>query len=329
MRYSVGERIDHYEVVDILGQGAYAETYKARDVDTDRIVMLKMPNPQMFADPHIYQRLEREARIAQRLDDTGVLRSLDMHPDHGDPYIVLEYFEGESLRSRLSAEDDDLPVETALNWGHQLAHALAYVHARGIVHRDLKPENIIVTADGALKIVDFGTALLEGARRLTWRGLSENVGTPDYMSPEQIQGDRGDARSDVYSWGVIMYEMLTGRVPFEGDNWLAVMAGHLQRTPERIGKLRHEVPPTLEAVVLKAMRRYPDNRYQTAQAVLDDLDRLAELDPGSFDFSPEKPMGAGMSGAGGPAQMWKMVALIALGFFALLALTVVIALLAK
>ena len=325
MRYAPGDVVDHYEVIEGLGEGAYAETYKAREVSSGDIVMIKLPNPQMIADPHIYQRFEREALIAQRLNDRGVQRSLELHQDQGNPYIVLEFIEGENLRTRINEYSGAIPIQVATDWGRQLAHALAYLHSRGIVHRDLKPENVLVSNEGVVKVVDFGTALLEGARRLTWRGLSENVGTPDYMSPEQIQGGRGDARSDVYSWGVIMYELLAGRVPFEGDNWLAVMAGHLQRTPEPIRHHRQDVPAGLEAVVLKAMRRYSDNRYPTAQALVGDMDRLDTLDPSGFDLSPEKPIG-GIAAMQGPAQVWSIVAIVTLGFFVVLLLTVVLSL---
>jgi serine/threonine-protein kinase len=162
-----------------------------------------------------------------------------------------------------------------------------------------------------LKIADFGTALLEGARRLTWKHLSgDGLGTPDYMSPEQIQGERGDARSDVYAWGVMMYEFLTGRVPFRGDNWLAVMAGHLGENPTPIGKLRHDCPPALEAVVMHAMRRYPEHRYQSADELLEDLDRLDILDPQKYDLSPEPPMG-GMAAVNSKRRLWLVVAVVA------------------
>ena len=280
MRFQPGQLIDRYEVVEPLGEGAYAETYKARDTTSGRLVVLKSPNPLLFSDPGLFQRYQRETEITRRLNHRGVQRSLDVGENRTEPYLVLEYVEGENLRRRLRDLGARVPVEQAVDWGRQLAEALAYLHGQGIVHRDLKPENVLVAADGTLKIADFGTAMIRGARRLTWRHLSESLGTPDYMSPEQIQGERGDNRSDVYAWGVMMYELLTGRLPFEGDNWMAVMQGHLQRTPARIRKLRPEVPAALEAIVLTAMRRYPDHRYQSAEDLLADLGEVEEQDGG-------------------------------------------------
>jgi serine/threonine-protein kinase len=242
----------------------------------------------------------------------------------GDPFLVLDFVEGMNLRNYLRSMEGDVPIDQAVTWGTELADALAYLHAKGIVHRDLKPENILVSDDGRLVIIDFGSALKQGARRLTWRNLTEGVGTPDYMSPEQIQGGRGDRRSDVYAWGILMYELLAGHVPYGGDNWLAVMAGHLQRSPDPIRQDRPEVPAALEAVVLKAMRRYPDNRYQSADDLRADLGRLGELDPSTFDLSPEAPMG-GMSSAASEGKLWVYIALIAGGFIALIVVVVLLA----
>jgi len=326
MRHAPGQLIDHYEIICGLGEGAFAEAYKARDTRTDRLVMLKSPNPQLFGDPAIYQRFERENQIAQKLDSSGVQRSLGMFSANGEPYIIMEFVDGENLRVRLGEFKGPVPLDIALDWAMQLATAIAYLHEHGIVHRDLKPENILISTTNEVKVVDFGTAMLDGARRLTFRGMTDGVGTPDYMSPEQIQGDRGDRRSDIYAWGVITYELLAGRVPFDGDNWLAVMAGHLRRTAEPIRSIRPEVSPALEAVVLKAMRRWPKNRYQTADDLLADLGRLDQLDTTSFDLSPEPPMGGAISAPDSAAGLWIRVVLIALGFFAVLALVVVIAL---
>jgi serine/threonine-protein kinase len=324
MRHAPGQLVDHYEILKGLGEGAYAEAYKARDTQSGRIVMLKSPNPQLFGDPAIYQRFERENKIAQKLTNAGVQRSFGMFSDGGDPYIIMEFVDGENLRLREGEFEGFIPIDTALDWMRQLASAIAYLHSNGIVHRDLKPENILISTDNEVKIVDFGTAMLEGARRLTFRGMTDGVGTPDYMSPEQIQGERGDARSDIYAWGIIAYELLTDRVPFDGDNWLAVMAGHLKRTPERIRDIRPEVSPALEAVVLKAMRRHPKNRYLTAGALVADLGRLDTLNAADFDFSVESPVGGPLSTPGSPAALWGRVALIAGSFFAVLILVVLI-----
>ena len=323
MRHAPGQLIDHYEILAGLGEGAFAEAYKARDTKTGRLVMLKSPNPQLFGDPAIYQRFERENKIAEKLDNSGVQRSLGMFSADGDPYIIMEFVEGENLRIKLGEFEGPPPIDVALDWAKQLASAIAYLHSHGIVHRDLKPENLLISTDNEVKIVDFGTAMLEGARRLTFRGMTDGVGTPDYMSPEQIQGERGDRRSDIYSWGIITYEMLTDRVPFEGDNWLAVMAGHLRRAPEPIRNLRPDVPPALESVVLKAMRRFSKNRYQTAEELVEDLNHLDTLDLKKFDLSPEAPIG-GLSSAGTAAQLWGRIALIALGFVLLCVLVITI-----
>ncbi len=341
MRFKRGQQVDHYEIGESLGQGAYAETYSARDTASGNTVVLKFPNPQLFADPGLFSRYQREVDIARRLDHPGVQRSMDIGDSRTEPYLVLEYVEGENLRSRLRSLNGPLDLAQALDWGTQLALTLDYLHGQGIIHRDLKPENVLVDHTGAVKIADFGTALIKGARRLTWRHLSESLGTPDYMSPEQVQGERGDARSDIYAWGVMMYEMLTGRVPFEGDNWMAVMQGHLQRTPVSIRRLRPDVAPALDAVVLTAMRRYPEHRYQSAADLLRDLERISvaavpaeppphgaspsqyppapapvrleDLNPITFDRSPEAPMG-GMAAAGSEGRLWMYAAMIAVGF---------------
>lgn len=294
MRMKAGDRLDRFEILEAMGEGAYAETYRARDTTTGHEVLIKSPNPLLFADPAIHQRFMREVEIAKHLNHPGVQRSIDTADKRTEPYLALEYIEGDNLRRWLRAHQGPLSLEKAVAWAKELAEALAYLHSHKIVHRDLKPENVIVTRDGHLKIIDFGTALLTGARRLTWRHLTEALGTPDYMSPEQIQGERGDPRSDIYSLGIMLYEFLTGHVPFEGDNWLAVMAGHLQRDPPPIRAQRREVSADLEAVTLTAMRRYPDNRYQSAEEMLADLRALHLAAPAPPEVVPEAPRPSGV-----------------------------------
>jgi serine/threonine-protein kinase len=327
VRHAPGSRIDRFEVVEGLGEGAYAETYKARDTVTGQIVVLKSPNPNLLADPGIFQRFRREMAIAKKLQHPGVQRSVDVGDTRTEPYLVLEYVEGENLRQRERAlPHHQAPVALALSWGRQLIEAIAYLHSHGIVHRDLKPENILVDEHDNLKIADFGTALLDGAKRLTWKHLTDGLGTPDYMSPEQIQGERGDERSDIYAWGVLMYEILTGHTPFRGDNWMAVMAGHLTKDPKPIRDANPEVTAALEAVVLKAMRRYPEHRYQSADDIIADLDRLDQLDPSTFDLSPEPPMG-GMAAADSGKRLWLLIAGIAGGFIAAVAMIILLSIL--
>ena len=321
MRHQPGDLIDRYQVVVSLGEGAYAETYKATDTTSGATVVLKMPNPNLLGDPGLFQRYRRESDIARKLDHPGVQRGVDGGQNRTEPYLVLEYIEGDNLRRVLRSGPSPLPIATAVTWGHQLADALAYLHRLGIVHRDMKPENVLVDADSRLKIADFGTAMLEGARRLTWKHLSESLGTPDYMSPEQIQGERGDARSDVYAWGIMMYEFLTGRVPFGGDNWMAVMAGHLQEDPPPLRKLRPDVPAALEAVVTHAMRRQPAHRYQSADELVRDLDNLQTLDPALYDVTPEPPMG-GMAAIHSEGRLWAFVALVAVSFIGVVAVII-------
>ena len=308
-RYSPGDRLDCYDIVELLGAGAYNESYRALDRRDGRTVVLKIPDPNLFADPATYNRYKREAEVARRLHHPGVQSAIDKGEKRSEPYLVLTYVEGDSLQHLLQGTRgrvDGIPIATAIDWGRQLAQVLVYLHGEGIIHRDLKPGNVLVGPDGRLVVADFGTAQLSGARRLTFKHLTGTLGTPEYMSPEQAQGDRGDARSDIYAWGVMMYEGTTGRNPFRRDDWMATMSAHLQVDPKPMQKLRPDVPPALDAVVMHAMRRYPENRYQSASDLLADLDRLDYLDPTIYDMAPEKPMGSMALGPGGKGIFSKM-----------------------
>ena len=266
---AIGDRLDQYEILELLARSGMASIFKARDTATGETVALKVPHIQFESDVVFFERFQREEEIGQRLDHPNVIKFLK--PRHKSRmYVAMELAEGESLRSILDRERR-LPADRALAIAQQVCEALAHMHERGVVHRDLKPENILVTPAGQVKIVDFGIALDKSSRRLTWLGLSSTIGTPDYIAPEQIGGRRGDARTDVYALGTILYEMLTGNLPFSGPNALAVMRAKTEEEPRPLTYFVPDIDPHLEAIVLKAIERAPRDRYQSAAELLQDL----------------------------------------------------------
>jgi serine/threonine-protein kinase len=280
MRFAPGQTLnDRYEILQTLGQGGMGEAYKARDRKTGQIVVVKIPYASMIGDPSTYSRYQRELDIGKRLDHPGIQRFLadGRLDDSVAPYLVFEFIDGQNFREFLASRAP-LDVALAVDLAVQLADVLRYVHEHDVVHRDLKPENLLITPDGKLKLVDFGIALLRGARRLTFSRLSSEVGTPDYMAPEQVQGERGDARTDVYALGIILYEMLTGEVPFQGDSPLAVMSQRVTTSAPLVSSVRRDVPPGLEAVVFRALRREPHERYPSMAALKHDLQHLDEVE---------------------------------------------------
>ena len=207
--YSPGTQIDHYEIVRMLGHGGMSRVYLAIDLQNQSKVVLKFLNDDLIGDIAVFERYRREAEIGSRLDHPHIQHLLNTDEKRSEEYLAVEYIEGQTLRKVMEErEGKPLPVEEALRITDQICDALAYCHEQGVYHRDIKPENIMLQADGNVKIIDFGIALLAGARRVTWRGLSGTVGTPDYMSPEQLRGERGTAASDIYAIGMMLYEML-------------------------------------------------------------------------------------------------------------------------
>jgi serine/threonine protein kinase len=288
MAIQPGAKIDAFEIKEAIGHGAFSDVFLAEDPQ-GRKVVLKCPHDAIIGDTATFDRFRRELEIAKRLDHPGIQRSYDLGAHRSRPYLVMEYVEGETLRELLNREKR-LPTARAIDLTDQLAEAMAYAHAQGVFHRDLKPENLLITPAGKLVVTDFGIALLEGARRLTWRWLTSAVGTPDYMAPEQIQGKRGDARTDIYAIGIMLFEMLTGRVPWEGDNPLAVMQQHLSAPLPDIASLNPSVLAPLEAIVRKCLRKNPDERYQDAGELLHDLRHWQDLDLSKFVFTAEAPV---------------------------------------
>ena len=282
-----GEVIDHYRVLRRLGGGGFADVYEAVDERDGTHVVLKLPNVALLGDPQTYERFRRELEITKRLDHPNIQRSINVGERHSRPYLVLEYVDGETLREHLHGRLPLSEPETVA-YAVQLAHALGHAHRHGVAHRDLKPENVLVTPDGTLKLFDFGIALLSGAKRVTWRWVNNAVGTPDYMAPEQIQGKRGDERTDIYALGTMLYEMLAGQVPYSGDNPLAVMQQVVSQPPAPLRRRNREVSPAIEAVIGKAMRKSPAERYANADEMLADLENLGSLDLSTFATTPQR-----------------------------------------
>jgi len=233
----------------------------------------------------------------------------------------MEYIEGRSLRSIL-LDRTQLSLEGSLDFTTQLAEALVYLNKNGVYHRDLKPENILIDSQGKVHIIDFGIALLQGAMRVTWRNLSDALGTPDYMSPEQIQGKRGDARTDLYALGIILYEMLTGAVPFHGDNALSVMNQHLTKTPLLPRQSNPSIPPQIEAIIMKSIRKNPEERYQSAEAFLNDIKNYKDRDISDLPLKKEKVAGVVTN-----RQIWVLSGLIGFGFLLVVGIIIIIGLL--
>jgi eukaryotic-like serine/threonine-protein kinase len=286
--YTPGERIDHYEIIRLLGHGGMNRVYLAQDILNSQKVVLKFPNDELFGDVAVFERYKREAEIGSRLNHPHIQHLLNIDEKRCDHYLVIEYIQGRTLRTVLEEHAPNLlPPEEATRIIIQVCDALAYAHEHGVFHRDIKPENIMILDNGDIKIIDFGIALLEGARRVTWRGLSGTMGTPDYMAPEQLRGERGTASSDIYAVGAMLYEMLCGRPPFVGENVFAIMNQHVSQDPPSILQFNSTLSPALATVVMRAIRRDPDNRYQTINDLLNDLRHLDKVIP--VVYKPDAP----------------------------------------
>jgi serine/threonine protein kinase len=311
MRLERGVRVGAYELLQRLGQGGMATSWLARGADGATVV-LKFPDTGQLGDPAVYERFRREVAIGAAVDHPAIPKALGIGEDWHHPYLVMEFVEGELLSSVLQREGR-LPWPRASELLLQLLDALEYLHARGIYHRDLKPENLVLTPEGRLKILDFGLALVGGRPRVTWRGFSGLAGTPEYMAPEQIRGERGGARSDVYAAGVILYEMLRGRPPFSGDNPLAVMHQALHDVPAPISRFA-DVPTGADAVLARALHRDRTQRFPSAQAFA-----AALRHPDAVVPPPAPPRRRGLPAWAAQPLLWfgLLVVLTALGTLAL------------
>jgi eukaryotic-like serine/threonine-protein kinase len=266
-----GAQLDSYRIDAPVARSGMASIFKATDLRDNRTVALKIPHPDLEADPILFDRFKREAEIGQKLNHPGVMRVYDGEK-RSRIYMVMEWCEGRLLRKIL--DEGRISPDRALRIAAEVLDALEYIHANGVTHRDLKPENIMVDEQDRIKLIDFGIAGDTAARRLTYANFTAALGTPNYISPEQVKGKRGDNRSDIYSMGVILYEMLTGKLPFSGPSPMAAMNERLLNHPVPPRVADPSVSPQLQEVIYRALERDPRNRYPAAREFRHDLEHL-------------------------------------------------------
>jgi serine/threonine-protein kinase len=263
-----GDQIDHYRIEKLVADGGMASIFQATDLRSQQPVAIKVPHADVKNDPALSDRFCREEEIGKTMDHIGVVK---VFADEGrsQEYMVMEWVEGRLLRKILD-EQRSLGPERSVRIALRILDALEYIHSRGVVHRDLKPENIMVDERDNIKLIDFGIAANAKSRRLTFAKFSQ-MGTPDYISPEQVKGKRGDARSDLYALGVMLYEMLTGKVPFSGANPLLAMNDRLLNSPVPPREIDPTIAPQLQEVIYRALERDPKKRYPSAHDFSSDL----------------------------------------------------------
>ena len=270
-----GDLLDHYRIESLVARSGMASIWKATDMRSGQFVAIKIPHPEMEADPALFERFERESEIGEKLDHPGVMKVFGGEK-RSSKYMVMEWLDGKLLRNIIH-DHKKLPPERALKITLEILDALDYIHHNGVVHRDMKPENIMVDANDQIKLIDFGIAGKEGARRLTFAKFSQVMGTPDYISPEQVKGKRGDGRSDIYAAGIMLYEMLSGKTPFSGPNPLAIMNDRMINNPVPPREVNPEITPAEQEVIYRALEREPANRYSTASEFAWDLEHLDQV----------------------------------------------------
>ena len=265
-----------YQLEHLLGVGGMSSVYRARDSVLERVVALKVLHEQFSHDRDYVERFRREARAIARLSHPNIVTVMDRGEFEGRQFIVFEYVDGETLK-QLAAREAPLPPDRALAFVHQVARGLAFAHEHGIVHRDVKPHNVLVDRDGTAKVTDFGIARAVGARDDSLTQSGTVLGTGAYLSPEQAVGRPADARSDQYSLGAVLYELLTGRIPYEGETIVAVANRHVHDPVPRVRDLRPDVSPRIDALVQRAMAKRADDRYPSMDAMIGALEAcLAE-----------------------------------------------------
>ena len=285
----VGEVLaDRYELEELVGTGGMSSVFRAHDRLLDRKVALKVLHEQYSSDGDYVERFRREARSVASLSHPNIVTVIDRGEHEGRQFIVFEYVDGENLK-RLIERRGPAPVATVLELGMQIAHGLSFAHQQGLVHRDVKPQNVLLNGDGQAKVTDFRIARsLDVQHGMTQTGTV--LGTSDYIAPEQAQGQRVDEHTDVYSLGVVLYELLTGEVPYPGENFVAVAMRHINEPPPPVRDKRPDVSPRVEAAVQRAMAKVPEERFASMAEYCRELEAcLAELQGGATTVAPSVP----------------------------------------
>jgi len=288
-------RLGPYEIVSAIGAGGMGEVYRARDPRLKREVAIKVLPASFSADPERLHRFEQEAHAAAALNHPNILAVYDIGQQDGSPYIVSELLDGETLRERLRS--GPLPIRKAVDYAQQIASGLAAAHDRGIIHRDLKPENVFITNDGRVKILDFGLAKLARSEGSGDQALTQTVqsdpgtvlGTVGYMSPEQVRGKPADARSDLFSFGAILYEMLSGKRAFHGESAAETMSAIVKEEPPEVTETNRNVPPALERIVRHCLEKNPTERFQSARDIAFALETVSGTSQTSARVQPIAP----------------------------------------
>jgi serine/threonine-protein kinase len=270
MPFSVGDQIGDYEVTGTLGSGGIGQVYQVRHTISQRTEAMKVLLPNRPATEEIGERFLREIRVLASLDHPNIAALHTAFRHHGELIMILEFVEGVTLRIKLGA--GSILMAQSLEYMRQILSGLAYAHDRGVVHRDIKPSNIMITRSDRVKLLDFGLAFQGGPSQITRTGLI--LGSLHYMSPEQVMGERVDARTDIYSVGVTLYQLLTGRVPIDGSGEYAIASGHLKDTPVDPVSINPNIPPRLSEIVMQSLAKAPKDRFQTAGDFLAELQAL-------------------------------------------------------
>jgi serine/threonine protein kinase/Tfp pilus assembly protein PilF len=276
---------NRYQIIEELGKGGMGKVYKADDIELKEKVALKLIKPEISADKNTVERFQNELKFARKIVHKNVGRMYDLGKEEGSYYITMEYVEGQDLKG-LIRQSGQLAIGTTISIARQICEGLAEAHKLGVVHRDLKPSNIMIDKDGKARIMDFGIARSLKGKGITGAGVM--IGTPEYMSPEQVEGKEVDQRSDIYSLGAILFEMVTGRVPFEGDTPFTVGVKHKSEIPPNPRELNTQVSEDLSRIILRCLEKDKDARYQSAGEVRSELIRIAEGLPTTEKFVPPK-----------------------------------------